>query len=175
MNSEGIGGLMDFQNFDKIKLSVAANVGAGVFGLIVPGFLMIFVWAPALFERLEFWKLLVLSVSACLPTFLLPFGVSGIFHRILCHDRPDHVELWGTPVDWYLRHAFNNSLNMYAIILMGWLLNLTVLGVVWFIVLCALMMTAVEWVNLLMFKRRPTALYSVWFILDATKREEPKD
>lgn len=166
---------MDLQNFDKIKLSAAANIGAGVFGLVVPGFLMIFVWAPSLFERLDFWKLLILSLSACLPTFLLPFGVSGIFHRLLCHDKPGEVALWGTPVDWYLRHAFNNSLNMYTIILIGWLLDFTVLGVVWSLVFCGLLMTAVECVHLLMFKKRPSALYNIWFILDSGGKNEAKN
>jgi len=166
---------MDFQNVDKIKLSVAANIGACVFGLVIPGFLMIFVWAPDLFERLDFWKLFVLSVSACLPTFLLPFGLSGLFHRLLCHHRPDDVMLWGRPVDWYLRHAFNNSLNMYTVILVGWLLGFTVLGVVWFLVFCGLLMAAVEFGHLLMFNKRPSALYNVWFILDSSEKVEPKN
>lgn len=158
---------MDLQNFEKIKPSVAANIGAGLFGLVIPGFLIVFIWDGALFERLDFWKLFILSVAICLPAFLLPFGLSGLFHRIISHDTPQLVALWGAPVDWYLRHAFNNAINMYTVVFVGWLFDLSISGVVWVIVLFTVQMALLELFHLWFFKRNPSALFSVWFLLES--------
>ncbi|WP_119142195.1 hypothetical protein [Pseudomonas reidholzensis] len=158
---------MDIQNLEKMKLSVAANIGAGLFGLVIPGFLIVFLWDGALFERLDFWKLFVLSVGICLPAFLLPFGFSGLFHRIISHDHPELVSLWGAPVDWYLRHAFNNAINMYTVVFIGWLFDLSVSGLVWVVFFCTIQGALLELFHFWFFKRNPSALFSVWFFLES--------
>lgn len=157
---------MDVQNFEKIKLSVAANIGAGLFGLVIPGLLIIFIWNESLFERLDFWKLFLLSIAVCLPTFLLPLVLSGLFHRVISHETPELVPLWGTPVDWYLRHAVNNAINLYTVTLIGWIFELSISTVVWVVIFFTVQAAALEFLHLWVFKKRPSALFSVWFILE---------
>lgn len=153
---------MDIQNFEKINFSVAANVSVGLAGLVIPGFLLLYIYDPGLFERLDFIKLLVLSVSACLPTFLVPYGLSSLIHRVISHVRPDVLDLWGTPVDWYIRHAFSNSLNMYTGILLVWYFELGSSGIVWMVLGGVIFNVLMEWLHFKRFLNSPTSLYSIW-------------
>ena len=158
---------MDLQNIEKINFSIAANVAVGLAGLVVPGFLLIFVYDSQLFIQLDFWKLFVLSVSACLPTFLVPYGLSALMHRVIAHDRPGVVKLWGTPVDWYIRHAYGNAINMYTLVLGIWFFDLEVSGIVGMIVGCSIFNALMEGAHLWRFNKSPDALFSVWLLFDS--------
>jgi len=163
---------MDIQNIEKINFSIAANVSVGLVGLVIPGFLLLYIYNPQLFERLDFIKLLFLSVAACLPTFLVPYGISSLMHRVISQDRPDVVDLWGSPVDWYVRHAFSNSINMYTGILLVWMFDLGSVGVVWSVVCGVVFNTLMEFFHYWYFLKRPSSLYSVW--LQPSSDKPPK-
>ena len=154
--------VVDIQSIEKINFSIAANVSVGLVGLVIPGFLLFYIYDPALFERLDFVKLLVLSVAACLPTFLVPYGMSSLMHRTISQERPEVLDLWGTPIDWYVRHAFSNSLNMYTGILAVWLFDLGSVGIILSVISGVLFNALMECFHYWYFMKYPSSLYSIW-------------
>jgi len=155
---------MDIQHIDKINFSVSSNVTIFLVSFVVPGFLFWYAYEPALFERLDFFKLLMLSVAVCLPTFLINFGTTALMQRGISHSYPDIIELWGAPVDWYVRHGFNNAINLYTIVFFMWLFDLRAFGVACLFLSFIAFNFLLEVATYKMFLKRPSTLWGVWLV-----------
>lgn len=155
---------MDIQNIEKINFSIASNLTIILIGFIVPGFLLWYIHSPELFERLDFLKLLMLSIAVCLPTFLIQFVTTALMYRLISDSRPELADLWGTPVDWFVRHGYSNSVNMYSLIFIIWFLDLGTRATIWMVVAGIVFGFLSEIIHYRLFLKRPSSLYGVWLV-----------
>lgn len=119
---------MNVGELSRITPGVAINLGIFVFSFLCPGFILWYLYDPAQVQSLDFLKLCVLSVAVSSPTFVIPYAVTALLHRLMIIKEVKRIELYGDYVDWYLRHAMTNALNMYTIVIVAFIFELNRLG-----------------------------------------------
>lgn len=79
---------MDFSGLDKISGIKLITYGLSTLSLIVPGAYLIFYFQIELFERLDFFKLIILSVAYSLPLHVIASCLSFVDNWIYSSINP---------------------------------------------------------------------------------------
>lgn len=154
---------MDSNIIEKLTPSFLVNFGVFIFSFLCPGFLLWYLYAPELIERLDFLKLCVLAVGVSSPTFVIPYALTALIHRILVLKRVDRIELYGGYADWYTRHALINALNMYMLVVFSFLFDIGKMVFVIIIFGVILMGIAYEIYLLIRFLKDPDEALAIQF------------
>jgi hypothetical protein len=154
--------MVDIKDFN---VSISTNVAMFFLSFVAPGFLIVFLLSPQLFNDMDFWKLFIFSSSITVPpfAFALMFAASAYFNIVRDYpDRPDYAVSWGGPREWYLRLGFNNSISMYVNALLIWTFDFGVKG----FVICGVITTVLNIVSeiylYLRFTRNPEGSKHLW-------------
>ncbi|MBD9632283.1 hypothetical protein [Pseudomonas sp. PDM19] len=107
---------MDFEGLQRLTPNFFLYTAIFFFSFLAPGFLFWYIHTPELFLKIEFSKLIALSIAITAPTFFVPFVITGVIYKILKERIPEQIEGYGEQVDWYVRHGWTNALNMYLLV-----------------------------------------------------------
>ncbi|MCP1607681.1 hypothetical protein [Pseudomonas citronellolis] len=128
---------MEIESLQRLTPNFFLYTAIFVFSFLAPGFLFWHIHNPSLFLELDILKLAALSLAITAPTFIVPFFITSMIYRLLKHTIPDQIHGYGEQVDWYVRHGWSNSFNMYAMLALFYLFNAngktilaTILGVI---------------------------------------------
>lgn len=154
---------MNINDLDRISPSLAVNLAVFFLSFLGPGFLFWYVYDHALFERLEFLKLMVLALAVSAPTFLVPFILSALFKRVLDVRSFEGVGHYGNVVDWYLRHGVGNALNMYTIIIFVFWFDMSSRAIVFLVLGTIALNVIAELLVFIKLIRSPENSNAIWF------------
>lgn len=134
-----------FDSFEKLQIKSALGLSMLFFSVLAPGFLVVFMFKDDAFYSLDVIKLIILSVAIASPGVLIPFFISLISYAVLKNNHPTaNITNLGSPLSWYLSHAFSNAVNMYLIIFICYIFSLSFKVFLWMFFVSILLMVVFD-------------------------------
>lgn len=90
--------------------------------MLGPGSLIIYLYKPDLFTSIETMKLIIMSFAISIPGVIVPMIFNFIASPIIKNICGEDVSI-GSIKEWFYKHTFGNAMNLYILILLGYLFD----------------------------------------------------
>ncbi|HDY8072192.1 TPA: hypothetical protein RQK93_004477 [Vibrio vulnificus] len=109
----------------KIDIDTATGVTLFFFSVLAPGLLMMFLYKRDLFIELETLKLVLVSLALGAPGIVLPQFISTVSASVCSLKFKLNRSMLGSAKEWFYRHSINNAINVYLILFICYIFNLS--------------------------------------------------
>ncbi|WP_092080415.1 hypothetical protein [Desulfuromonas thiophila] len=137
----------DIKAFDSKGL---LSLAAACLGLVVPGFLTLYVFDRQVFLEADVVKLVILSASIASPSFVALFATTLIGERVFTQLHPQTAGRFGGFKEWLVTHSFSNSTIFFTAFLIYFVAQLSFRGFVGWIIGLLLVYVGFEFYRLVL-------------------------
>lgn len=142
--------LSDIKAFDSKGILA---LGSACLGLVVPGFLTLYIFDRALFLQADAFKVLILSASLAAPSFVSLFSTTLIGERVFTQMYPRTTGRFGGFKEWLVTHSFSNATIFFAAFLIHFFFGLSFKGFVGWVIGLALAYVGFELYRMVLLAR----------------------
>jgi hypothetical protein len=145
--------LSDIKEFDSKGLLALASA---CLGLVVPGFLTLYVFDRELFIQADAFKVIILSASLAAPSFVALFSTTLIGERVFTQMQPQTLGRFGGFKEWLVTHSFSNAAIFFSAFLVHFFFALSFKGFVGWVIGLTFAYVGFEFYRLLLLAKAKT-------------------